>query len=466
MNRRVVITGTGVVSPIGIGVDEFWRNCLKGKSVVAPIPVQWERYADLHSRIWSPLPEIDPESMGVTRAERLQLDPVTVLAIGAAREAVMSAGFAITPSGERSRSFILSGIDASRAGVYLGTGIGGAYTFLHNHTYHLQQRARASLASYSTLAELSARTDRETLDAVLKLMAHGPRYNPFVVSMLMPNAAAAAVGIKFSITGPNLTFCVACASGTVAIGHAYKAIREGEVDVAVTGGSEYLYDEHGHIFRGFDIAKTLVHDYTDPETANRPFDQNRSGFLFSQGGAAVLALEELEHAQRRRATIMAELIGFAETFDAHSMMSLAPDGTQIERMIRAALADASLTPDDVDYVNAHGTGTKNNDETETDVISRVFGKSVWINSTKSLLGHTIGASGAFEALVTALSLRNGTMHACKNLDTPLRDLNFVRNIQQCDLRVGLSQSFAFGGHNAAVVLKRFGQAESPVPVCV
>jgi 3-oxoacyl-[acyl-carrier-protein] synthase II len=273
--------------------------------------------------------------------------------------------------------------------------------------------------------------------------------------MLMPNAASAAVGIKFSLTGPNVTYCVACASGTVAVGHGYRAVHEGRVDLAVTGGSEYLYDDHGHIFRGFDVAGTLVRDYVDSETANRPFDEKRSGFLFSQGGAAVLVLEELEHARRRGATIMAELIGFAESFDAHSMMSLAPGGEQIERMIRAALADANLLPRDVDYVNAHGTGTKNNDQTEVEVINRVFGKSVRVNSTKSLLGHTIGASGAIEALVTALSLRDGMTHICKNLDTPILDLNFVRSVERFDPRVGLSQSFAFGGHNAALVMRRF-----------
>jgi 3-oxoacyl-(acyl-carrier-protein) synthase len=152
---------------------------------------------------------------------------------------------------------------------------------------------------------------------------------------------------------------------------------------------------------------------------------------------------------------MAELIGYAETFDAHSMMSLAPGGKQIERMIRNALTDADLEPHDVDYINAHGTGTKNNDEAEVEVINRVFGRNVRVNSTKSLLGHTIGASGAFEALVTALSLRDGTTHVCKNLDTPVLDLNFVRRVERFDPRVGLSQSFAFGGHNAAVVLRKF-----------
>lgn len=453
MNRRVVVTGAGAVSANGRGVDEFWGNCLNGKSAVAPIPSDWGRYAELHSRIWSPLPDIDPESLGVARAERLQFDPVTTLAVGAAREAIENAGFVLTVAGDRSRNFVLSGADSARTGVYLGTGIGGAHSFLHNHTHHLHQRARAMLASYAD--NHASDPDHGDLSAVIELLSHGPRYNPFVVSMLMPNAPSAALGIKFSLTGPNVTYCVACASGTVAVGHGYQAVRDEQVDVAVTGGSEYLYDEHGHIFHGFDIAGTLARDYINPDTANRPFDEKRSGFLFSQGGAAALVLEELEHAQQRGAPIMAEVIGFAETFDAHSMMSLAPGGKQIERMIHATLSDADLSPDAVDYVNAHGTGTRNNDEIEAGVIDRIFGKSVRVNSTKSLLGHTIGASGAFEAVVTALTLRDGKTHVCKNLDTPLLDLNFVRRVERFDPQVGLSQSFAFGGHNAAVVMRRF-----------
>jgi len=454
MNRRVVITGAGVVSSIGTGVDEFWHNCLQAKSVVAPIPENWKRYANLHSQIWSPLPDINPDYLGVARTERLQLDPVSMLAIGAAREAFERAGFNLVPDAERSRLFSIAGADAARTGVYLGTGIGGVHTLLHSHTHHLFQRARATLKDYS---ENRAPTqDREMLDGVLALMAHGPRYHPFQVSMLMSNASSAAVAIKFSITGPNVTYCVACASGTVAVGNAYCAVRDGCIDIAISGGCEHLDDEHGSIFRSYDIAGTLVRDCADPQAANRPFDEKRSGFLFSQGGAAMLILEDLEHAQRRGATIMAEVIGFAETFDAHSMMSLAPGGEQIERMLRAALADAGVGAHDVDYINAHGTGTKNNDETEAEIIDRVFGKSVRVNSTKSLLGHAIGASGAIEILVTALSLRDQTTHICRNLEAPLRDLNFVRTAGQFDLRVALSQSFAFGGHNAAVVLRRFG----------
>ena len=453
MNRRVVVTGAGVVSPIGIGVDEFWRQCLKGKSVVVPIPAHWERFADLRSRLWSPLPDIDHESLGVARTERLQLDPVTVLALGATREALKHAGFTLEPAEGRVRAFTLTGTDSSRSGVYFGTGLGGAITFLQNHTHHLLRKPRAALAGYAEKYGVSG--DREALETIIAQMTHGTRFNPFEVSMVMPNAPAAAVGIKYTLTGPNVTHCVACASSTVAIGNAYRAVRDGRIDVAVSGGCEYFADEYGHIFRSFDVSGTLVRDCADPETANCPFDEKRSGFLFSQGGAAVLILEELEHAQRRGATIMAELIGFAETFDARSMMSLAPGGKQIERMIRAALADADLSPPDVDYINAHGTGTKNNDETEAQVIDRVFGRSVRVNSTKSLLGHTIGASGAFEALVTVLSLRDGTTHICKNLNAPLLGLNFVCSVEQFDPRVGLSQSFAFGGHNAAMVLRRF-----------
>jgi 3-oxoacyl-[acyl-carrier-protein] synthase II len=453
MSRRVVITGAGVVSSLGRGVEEFWSQCLKGRSAVANVPENWPYYSELHSRIWSPLPDFDLDSLGVARAERLQLDPVTMLALGATREAIGRAGFSFAPAGERSRNYILSGADSERTGVFFGTGLGGAITFLQNHTHHLLRKPRAALAAYAD--EHEGLEDRAALDGVIAQMSHGTRFNPFEVSMVMPNAPAAAIGIKYNLTGPNQTCCVACASGTMAVGNAFRAIRDGRVDVAVSGGCEYFADEHGHIFRSFDVSGTLVREFAEPQTANRPFDEKRSGFLFSQGGAAALVLEELEHARRRGAPIMAEVVGFAETFDAHSMMSLAPGGKQIERMIRATLSDASLPPGDVDYINAHGTGTRNNDEIEAGVIDRVFGKSVRVNSTKSLLGHTIGASGAFEAVVTALTLRDGVTHICKNLDTPLLDLNFVRHVERFDPQVGLSQSFAFGGHNAAVVMRRF-----------
>jgi len=337
--------------------------------------------------------------------------------------------------------------------VYIGTGIGGMYSFLHNHAHQLFQRVRLALKSYAD--EHAPTEGRAALDDALAMMAHGSRFHPFVASMYMQNAASAAVGVKFAITGPNVTYGMACAAGTVATGHAYRAVRGGQVDAALTGGGEYLYDEHGHNFRAFDVAGTLVRDCADPQTANRPFDQKRSGFLFSQGGAAVLVLEELEHARRRGATILAEIIGYAETFDAYSMMSMPAGGEQIERMMRLALDDAGVAAGEVDYLNAHGTGTEINDRVEAETIERVFGQRVLVNTTKSLLGHTIGASGAIEALVTALSLSRGTTHICKNLENPVRELNFVRKVEAHDLRVGLTQSFAFGGHNAALVLRRY-----------
>ena len=208
--------------------------------------------------------------------------------------------------------------------------------------------------------------------------------------MVMPNSPAAAMGIRFGFRGPNVTSCVACSSGTMAIGNAFRAMRDGRVDVALTGGCEYFGDDHGHIFRSFDVAGALVQDGETPERCNRPFDQQRTGFLFSQGGAAVLVLEELEHARRRGATILAEIVGYAETFDAYSMMSMPAGGDQVERMMRLALADADVAVEEVDYLNAHGTGTEINDRVEAETINRVFGKRVLVNTTKSLLGHTIG----------------------------------------------------------------------------
>ena len=231
-------------------------------------------------------------------------------------------------------------------------------------------------------------------------------------------------------------------------------MRGGELELALAGGAESLNDEHGHIFRGSDVAGTLVRIAPIRRPPTVRSDEKRPDF-FSRGGAALLVLEELEHALRRGAPILAELAGFAETFDAHSMMSMAPDGAQVERMIRACLADAGLEAAAVGYVNAHGTGTRNNDQIESRVIERVFGRAVPVNSTKSLLGHTIGASGAFEALVTALTLRDGRTHINKNLQTPCCDLNYVRGTEPFHPQVGLSQSFAFGGHNAALLLRRY-----------
>ena len=454
VNRRVVVTGLGVVSSIGSDASQFWNNCLESKSRVEPIPEHWWQFADYHSSIWATLDPIDAAQLGLTRVEVAQNDPASLIAGNAARQALTNAGLEPELSNKRANSYRIPGVDAERVGVYMGTGIGGANSFLDN--YSVQMLGKQKLRLRESLSQLSEDDEtHQALGPIIESLHHGRRFNPFVVSMLMPNAISAHIGLKYSIKGPNLTHCVACASGTVAIGHAFHAVRSGSVDVAISGGSEYLEDYYGGIFHGFDIARALVRDCENPKTANRPFDVNRSGFLYSQGGAAVLLLEDLDTAMGRGAPILAEVAGYAETFDAYSVMSIAPDGVQIERMMNGALADAGMSHADIQYINAHGTGTQANDAIETEVIGRVFGPEVLVNSTKSLIGHTIGASGAIEALVTVMSLKEQTTHLCNNLEEPLCDLNFARETTSCPMNAGLTQSFAFGGHNARLILKRF-----------
>ena len=336
----------------------------------------------------------------------------------------------------------------------MGTGIGGAQTFMENHYHPILARQKERLSELMA-DENVIDSARNKLKLVTDRMFHLRRVNPFMVSMLMPNATSANLGIRFSIHGPNETFALACASGTTSVGSAFNAIRNGHVDMALTGGCEYLDDYYGYLFQAFDAAGVLVSEYKDPQSANRPFDEERSGFLFSQGAAVVMILEELELARSRGAMVLAEVVGYSQSFDAFDMMTMEVNGTQIERMIRASLRDAGVTAAEVDYVNAHGTGTRANDEIECRVLRCVFGNKALINSTKSLVGHTIGASGSLEILVTALSLRDQTTHVCRNLENPIADLNFVRRAESVLLNVALSESFAFGGHNAAIVLRRY-----------
>ena len=227
--------------------------------------------------------------------------------------------------------------------------------------------------------------------------------------------------------------------------------------MALSGGVECLNDGVGMAFRGFDVAGTLVKDCSEPMKANRPFDQNRSGFLFSEGGSGILVLEEMEHAIKRGAKILAEISAFAQSFDGFNIMRIQPEGKEIKRMIIDAVKQAGLLPDEIDYINAHGTGTEVNDVTEVSIIADIFGDEVLVNSTKSLIGHTLGASGAIEAAVAVLSILNKTTHVCKNLEEPINGLNFVRRVDEYPIRRVLSQSFAFGGHNAALIFEEFHQ---------
>ncbi len=458
MSRRVAITGLGAFSAIGTNVEEFWRGCLEARSAVADIPAKWNDFHHYNSRVWSPLPALAKSSDLVNDIERTKLDAAAVLAMETAAEALRNAGVPFSRVDTKHNIFALANTDAGRAGVFVGTGVGGIGSLLSNAAYHmlspqpprLQQIAK-TLASSEQHQESLRTAERIAADIRIPFRA-----NPFVVSMIMPNAVSANVAIKFGIHGPAQTNCSACSSGTVAIGTAFRAVQSGAIDTAIAGGVEHLNDDYGILFRGFDMARTLVVRGQQPfrnDQLNRPFDRDRSGFLFSQGGCGVMVLEELEHARARKARILCEVAAYSETCDGFNIMMIEPKGRQITRMLARLLDSAGCAAADVDYVNAHGTGTHLNDAAETEVIERVFGKTPLVNSTKSLLGHTIGASGALGAIVAALSIRDGTTHVCKNLDNPIRDLNFVRSAGSHRIRTAVAQSFAFGGHNAALLLK-------------
>lgn len=441
--NKVVVTGLGVISPIACNIDAFWKACLNHQSRVETIPKRWNDYSEYRSGIWSPLPDIDFKPYNISRLETMQRDPVSLLAISATHQALKHAGFEISEADQKKNQYKLEELKSHKTGVFIGTGIGGANSFLENHAFHMLDRPKKELAKQDVSSRL------------INKFQHPKRVNPFVVSMLMPNSVSSSVGIKYSLHGINQTVCQACSSGTSAIGHAYQAIQSGEIDFAICGGAEYLYDDYGGIYRGFDIARTLAIPDGNLEHANRPFDRDRSGFLFSQGGAGMLILEKESLAKQRKANILAEISGFAETFDAHSMMSLDPSGNEIKRMLHLALADANLQASDIDYINTHGTGTRSNDEVESMVIEALFGQKPIINATKSLLGHSIGAAGAIEALVSILSLRDQTTHGCKNMQHPVRDLNFITEVKNQPIEHALSESFAFGGHNSGLVISAY-----------
>lgn len=450
MMRRAVITGLGVVSPFGTNVKDFWANCLADQGVVAPIPTTWKSYTNYKSALWAPLPPLDYSSLNLTLAERNQRDPFAYLGLLAASSAITDAGLTRELVSAKNNNYRLNQIIAANAGVFIGTGIGGISTFAALQAHHLLARPKAALEQLMDHSDDIGRVNLQQLIASLHMPA---QFNPFAVSMVMPNALSATIGMKFSLTGSNRTLCGACAAGTMAIGQAFEAIRHGQVDLALSGGVEYIGDNYGGVFHAFDAGGVLVRDKGDPQQANRPFDTHRSGMLLAEGGAGIMVIEELEHARRRGAHIYAEIIGYGETFDAHSLMIIEPGGAAIIGAITQAVDMAGIAAADIDYINAHGTGTKLNDETKARLIGQVFGSQVLINSTKSLIGHTLGASGGIEAAVCALSLRDQTTHPCHNLTEPLANLNFVRTTGPQRLRTVLSQSFAFGGHNAVLVMR-------------
>jgi len=425
--HRVVVTGVGPITSIGTGKASFWTGLVEGRRGARPIDLPWLT-SRFRCRVGAPVEMPDLSPWGIGEQDARLLDPAARLALGATWLALEDAGLHPRPADEESGGVALHGVDLERAGVILGSGIGGICTL---------ERAHRSW----TLGEP---------------MTGALRYS---VPMLITNAIPAQAAIRLGFRGECKAISTACAAGTMAIGDAYRLVRDGELDLAIAGGADRtLADEDGFSLLGFELLSTLSRRNDDPAGASRPFDRARDGFVMSEG-AGVIVLESETHARARAARVYCELAGYGTTCDAHSMLQLDPAGDQVVRAMRRALEDAGLAPEDVGYVNAHGTATRLNDPAESHALHRVFSRAiadVLVNSTKAMTGHALGAAGGIEAIATVLSLANGLVHRCVNLDDPDPecDLPFPRQNTPLRRLAAISNSFGFGGHNAVLALVR------------
>ncbi|CAA7602724.1 3-oxoacyl-[acyl-carrier-protein] synthase 2 [Acididesulfobacillus acetoxydans] len=413
MKRRAVITGMGVISPVGSSLEEFWTGLVEGKSGIGPV-TRFDVSA-LPTQVAGEVKDFQPENW-LDRKESRHMDRFAQFAVAAAKMALKDAD--LPPEG----------LDKERAGVVLGCGIGGVITF---------------------------EEQKEVL------MKKGPgRVSPFFVPMLISNMAAGHLSLAFGLRGPSLTVVTACASATNAIGEALRIIQRGEADVVLCGGTEAPITELA--FAGFCSMKAMSTEKGNPAEVCRPFDKRRSGFVIGEG-AGILVLEAAEHAEARRARVYAELCGYGSSSDAYHITAPAPGGTGAAKAMALALQDAELTAREVDYINAHGTGTDANDLTETQAIKSVFGASAYsvpVSSTKSMTGHLMGATGAVEAIASALVIERGIIPPTINYGEPDPecDLDYVPNVARVKkVAVAMSNTFGFGGHNATIVLKKFAQ---------
>jgi 3-oxoacyl-[acyl-carrier-protein] synthase II len=421
MHKRVVITGIGPVSSVGIGVEKFFEEIWAGRPRITTIPASFLCGYALHSGFYVPLPEISLREHHLEVAQENLMQPGDRMVVLAAKLALEDAGFSCVNHDGR---VSVDGLDS--VSLTLGTGLASMQTALESYLSH----------------NLGKETPQDGP------CGRKPLFSRMVVPRTMPDSPAAWTSIVFGLTGPCLTLNASCASGTYAVGEAFQRVRSGIAPVALAGGVESLLDPGGFMMRGFDVLGVLTRS---PDGRPVPFSKNRSGFLFAEGGACLLVLEELEHAQSRGARVYAEVAGYCANSDAYSIMQIDPEARQIRTLV-AELASGQQ----VDYMNAHGTGTTQNDLIEAQVIQELFGRKdeqPLINSTKGILGHTLGASGAIEAAVTALSIARGTVHG--NLTSePLDDLNLPLESQGCRIERALTVSYGFGGHNAGLLLTR------------
>jgi 3-oxoacyl-[acyl-carrier-protein] synthase II len=414
MKRRVVVTGLGVVSPVGNDMATTWRSVLDGKSGAAPI-THFDA-AKFPVRFAAELKGFDPLTY-MDRKEAKRADAYTQYAVAAAVQAMADAGFT---DGH--------GTDPDRVGVIIGSGIGGLTSFEEQHDVYRER---------------------------------GPgKISPFFIPMFIADIAAGIVSMRFGAKGPNYATVSACATSAHAIGDAFRTIQYGDADMMLAGGSEATVTPMA--IGGFANMKALSERNDSPETASRPFDQTRDGFVMGEGGG-VLILEELEFARKRGARIYAELVGYGATGDAYHLTSPAPGGEGAQRAMRRAMKDAGVEPGDVQYINAHGTSTPANDVNETKAIKAVLGdvaKQVNVSSTKGSTGHMLGAAGVIELAVATLVVREGIIPPTINYRTPDPecDLNYTPNTAvKRDVTVALSNSFGFGGHNVSLAVRRFEQ---------
>ncbi len=416
--RRVVVTGLGMVTPLGNDVDSNWQALLAGRSGIGKITSFDADKFGLETRIAGEVKDFDPLAY-MDRKEARRTDRFAQFALATAKQALDDAKFTVDRDA----------VEAGRAGVTWGSGIGGVGTLVDN---------------------IHALADR----------GHD-RVSPFLIPMMIVDMGAGAIAMQHGFKGPNLAHVSACASSAHAVGEATDMIRRGQADVMLAGGSEA-----GIIpvaIGAFNAMHALSRRNDAPEKASRPFDKLRDGFVFSEGGACLL-IEELEHAGRRGARIYAEIVGYGLSSDAHHVTA-PPEGAEgAARAMRMALADGGVAPEEIGYVNAHGTSTPANDGPETQGIKAVFGehaRKLPISSTKSMTGHTLGAAGAIEAAICMLAMRDGMLPPTINQEVadPECDLDYIPNrARKADVSVSLSNSMGFGGHNAALVLRRWERA--------
>jgi 3-oxoacyl-[acyl-carrier-protein] synthase II len=413
-SRRVVVTGVGLVTPLGNDVQSTWDALLAGRSGGAPI-THFEATEDFDVRFACEVKGFQPEQY-MERKEVRRMDRFAQLAMAAAQQAMSDAGLD-DPA---------VAYDRDRAGVIIGSGIGGIATF--------EDQARV-------------------------MVAKGPkRISPFFIPMFIPDIASGHVSMRWGLRGPNYCTVSACASSAHAVGDAYRLVQRGEADIMVAGGTEATVTPM--TIAGFGNMKALSARNDSPATASRPFDATRDGFVLGEG-AGVVILEELEHARRRGAQILGEVIGYGQSADAYHLTAPAPEGAGAQLAMRHALEDAGLGAGDVDYINAHGTSTPMNDMNETAAVKAVFGEHAYqlvMGSTKSMTGHLLGAAGAVEAVICTLVTRNDVIPPTINFTTadPACDLDYAHNrIVERQVDAALTNSFGFGGHNVCLALRKY-----------